>query len=120
MFVSIIESEEEIETLFHEGGWETSIENEISGIPNKFKLIHNYPNPFNLVTTIEYSLPQDTHVTITICSVSGKKVNVLKDKYQPAGNYSITWNAIGMPSGLYFCTMKANSFTQTKKMVLVK
>ncbi len=103
--------------LGDDDGFSTVI-NSIS--PMEFKLLNNYPNPFNPVTTIEYYLPQKGSVTLTIFNVSGQAVNVLKDEIQTAGNYSIMWNATDMPSGLYFCTLKANGFTETRKMVLVK
>ncbi|MFC1692733.1 T9SS type A sorting domain-containing protein [Candidatus Latescibacterota bacterium] len=88
--------------------------------PIKFALSQNYPNPFNPKTTIAYSLPHDTHVTISICNVSGQLVRVLKDDYQEAGNHSVIWNASDMPTGLYFCTLNANGLTETRKMVLLK
>ena len=85
-----------------------------------FKVSAPYPNPFNPTTTIEYSLPQDGHLILSIFNVSGQLVHVLKNELQQAGNYSITWNASEMPSGLYFCTLKSNGFTETRKMVLVR
>jgi len=103
----------------------TGIENEkikltTDNTPESFTLGQNYPNPFNTSTTIEYGLPQDGHVTMSIYNIYGQVVGVLKNEYQPAGNHSIIWDAIEEPSGLYFCTLKANGFTHTRKMVLVK
>ncbi|MFC1693738.1 T9SS type A sorting domain-containing protein [Candidatus Latescibacterota bacterium] len=89
-------------------------------LPLDFKLYENYPNPFNPVTTILYSLPQDGHMTLTIYNISGQLVRVLKDEFQSAGKHSITWNAADMPSGLYFSTLKVNGITETRKMMLVK
>jgi len=100
-----------------------SYPNEISNnhIPNLFfSLEAPYPNPFNLSTTIAYTLPLDSHVILSIYNVSGQIVSVLKDESQPAGNYSITWSAKDMPNGLYFCSLQTNGFTQTRKIVLVK
>ena len=88
--------------------------------PTDFYLKTPYPNPFNPSTTIEYSLPQDGKVTLTIFNVSGKVVYLLKDEYQQAGNHSATWDSTRFPSGLYFCILQANGFTQTKKMMLVR
>ncbi len=79
-----------------------------------------YPNPFNPTTTIEYNIPQDSHVILTIYNVSGQRISVLKDEMHTAGNYSITWNAEGLPSGLYFYTLKAKGYSETRKMVLMK
>ena len=98
----------------------TLVENTQSLYPAGFSLSNNYPNPFNPSTTIEYSIPQDSHVILTIYNVSGQRISVLKDAFQTAGNYSVTWNATGVPSGLYFCNLKANGFTKTREMVLVK
>ena len=69
---------------------------------------------------IEYRIPQDNHVILTIYNISGQRISVLKDVLQKAGNYSITWYATGLPSGLYFCNIKANGYTETRKMLLVK
>ncbi|MFC1692732.1 T9SS type A sorting domain-containing protein [Candidatus Latescibacterota bacterium] len=89
-------------------------------LPDGFMLSQNYPNPFNPATTIEYSIPHDTHVTLTIYNLSGQVVNVMKDEYQQAGKHSVTWDASDMPSGLYFYTLKANGISETRKMLLVK
>ncbi len=91
-----------------------------SGSPAEFSLSQNMPNPFNLSTTIGYSLPQNSHITLSIYSISGQRVSVLKDEYLPSGNYSATWDAKGFPSGLYFCILQANGFIETRKMMLVK
>ncbi|MBT4485214.1 MAG: T9SS type A sorting domain-containing protein [Candidatus Latescibacteria bacterium] len=87
--------------------------------PQQIK-IRNYPNPFNASTTIEYTLSRFTHATVTIYNISGQAVVVLKDEHQQAGKHTITWNAEDIPSGLYFCTMKANGISETKKMLLLK
>ena len=88
--------------------------------PVSFRLQQNYPNPFNPTTTIKYNLPQDSQVTLSIYNVSGQLVCILNDEHQSAGKHEITWDAKDMASGLYFCTLKANGFTETRKMVLVK
>ena len=88
--------------------------------PVEYISLGNYPNPFNPSTTIKYTLPQDSQVTLSIYNISGQRVSVLIDKIQPAGNYTATWDASVMPSGLYFCNLKADGFTETRKMLLVK
>ena len=88
--------------------------------PLVFHLSPNYPNPFNPTTTIEYSIPLDGHVILAIYNISGQRITVLSDKYQQAGKHSVTWNAAGMSSGLYFCTLYANGMSETRKIVLVK
>ena len=88
--------------------------------PLAFRVYQPYPNPFNPTTTIGYSVPQDTHITLSIYNGSGQLVSVLKDEYQQAGNHTVTWNATGLPSGLYFYILKADGFMETRKMSLVK
>ncbi|MFC1540976.1 T9SS type A sorting domain-containing protein [Candidatus Latescibacterota bacterium] len=89
-------------------------------IPSALEINNVYPNPFNLSTAIEYNLPQNSHITLSIYNISGQRVSVLKDEYQQAGTYTTAWDATGFPSGLYFCTLEANGFVQTRKMLLMK
>ncbi|MBX7042830.1 MAG: T9SS type A sorting domain-containing protein [Ignavibacteria bacterium] len=99
--------------------------NEISiGVPASFRLSQNYPNPFNPSTTINYDLPYDSRVNITLFDISGRQVaNVVSD-YKPAGYHTVTFNASALSSGTYFYRIDASgsgsSFTDTKKMMLVK
>ena len=86
----------------------------------EFHLKKPYPNPFNSSTIIEYSLPEEADITLTIYTISGQTATVLKDSSQKAGSYAVTWNARGMPSGIYFCTLRAEGFTTTRKMLLLK
>ena len=92
----------------------------VESVPCEFRLNTPYPNPFNPETTIEYYLPKETHVTLTIFNVSGQSISVLKDELQQSGNHIVSWKAKGLPSGLYFCTLKTNNYTDTKKMVLLR
>ncbi|MFC1552527.1 T9SS type A sorting domain-containing protein [Candidatus Latescibacterota bacterium] len=96
------------------------VDDKLIGVPTEFGLGQNYPNPFNPITKIEYGLPQDEHVKLSIYNISGQVVSVLKDEHQIAGNHSVNWNATGFPSGLYFFILQTNGFTQTRKMILVK
>lgn len=80
----------------------------------------NYPNPFNPMTTIDYSLPKDSHVTLAVYNVLGKKVATLVDMAKPAGAHSVQFNASDLPSGAYFYTLTTNAQTLTRKMLLVK
>jgi hypothetical protein len=92
-------------------------------LPVEFELHNNYPNPFNPSTTIEYSLPEKTHVTLEIYNLIGQKITTLVDDDEAAGRYNITWNAQGMSSGMYFCTMRATgkrAFEHTQKLLLMK
>ena len=89
-------------------------------VPASFELKQNYPNPFNPSTTIEYSIPKVANVTLKIFDVLGKEVATLVNESKSAGTYIINWNASNYSSGLYFYRINAGSFTETKKMFLVK
>ncbi|MBU1708283.1 lamin tail domain-containing protein, partial [bacterium] len=99
---------------------QTAVENPLSEIPDKFALFQNYPNPFNPTTTIQYTLPEISNVSINIYDILGRVAETLAHEKQPAGQYQIVWNAGDRPSGLYFIQMKAGDFIATKKMVLLK
>ena len=93
--------------------------------PEKFILKNNFPNPFNPITTIEYELPLDTHMELTIYDVQGRTVNNLINKKRNSGKSFIQWNAKDnygqtVPSGIYFFSMKAGDFQKTNKMMLLK
>jgi len=89
-------------------------------IPSTYFLEQNYPNPFNPVTHIRYGLSQEGHVHINLYNVSGQKVDVIVDERQKAGYYSIDFNAGNLASGIYFYTINANDYSETRKMALVK
>ncbi len=96
----------------------------VDNIPDQYKLSQNYPNPFNPSTVINYQLPQNSKVQLVIYNALGQKVATLIDKKQEAGyhSYKFDINTLekSLPSGIYFYTIKAGSFHQTKKMLLVK
>jgi hypothetical protein len=99
----------------------TSVELNQSGIvPNNFGVMQNYPNPFNPSTTIPFSLPSTSFVSLKIFDVLGKEVATLVNEVKSAGIYKTQWNADHMPSGIYFYRLQAGSFTETKKLVLLK
>jgi hypothetical protein len=88
--------------------------------PDKFTLIQNYPNPFNPSTKISYAIPLWCKVKLTVYNALGKEVSVLVDESQQAGEYTVEFNAVNLPSGVYFYKLEAGSFVQAKKMTLVK
>jgi hypothetical protein len=88
--------------------------------PTRYALRSNYPNPFNPSTTIEFTLAEPSIATLNVYSVTGELISTLVDGNLPAGHQSVTFNASNLPSGVYFYTLKAGSFSDTKKMVLVK
>jgi hypothetical protein len=89
-------------------------------IPVEFSLSQNYPNPFNPSTTIEYQIPFDGFVTLTIYNTIGQEVSTLVNENQPAGKYSVNFSAEILPSGLYFYTLRSGGFSETGKMLLLK
>ena len=96
-----------------------------SEIPSLFSLHQNYPNPFNPVTTLQYDLPEEGLVNITVYDMLGNVVNNLINTNQSSGTKSIQWNATnnqGEPvsAGVYLYSIEAGEFRQTKKMILLK
>ncbi len=96
-----------------------------SELPSRYSLAQNYPNPFNPSTTIEYELPADSRVLITVLNILGQNVSTVVDRMQPAGRYRVIWDARndgGTPlaTGVYFCCLQTDGFFKTTKMVLVR
>ena len=89
-------------------------------IPEDYALHPSYPNPFNPITNISYSLPIDTKVKLEVYNINGELINTLHNGIKTAGNHSIEWNAEGYPSGVYFVKLIADEFTQTQKLMLIK
>ncbi|HLF15358.1 MAG TPA: T9SS type A sorting domain-containing protein [Bacteroidota bacterium] len=89
-------------------------------IPGRFALAQNYPNPFNPATLIGYSLPVGSHVTIAVFNVFGQAVRILVDGNQGPGVKSVVFDAAGLPSGIYYCRMTAESFVQTRKLAFIR
>jgi len=98
----------------------TGIEEKPDGLIYTYKLEQNYPNPFNPITHINYSLAKASNVEITIYDILGQEVTRLVKERQNAGKYIVTLNAQALSTGLYFYKIKADNFTKTKKMLLVK
>ncbi len=93
------------------------------GVPAKFNLSQNYPNPFNPVTKIDFDIPNDTKVKITIFDLAGREVATIMNEFRTAGYYTVQYDASGISSGMYFykiMTGGENKFVMTKKLVLVK
>ena len=89
-------------------------------VPFVFELKQNYPNPFNPSTQLKYSIPQASKVVIKVFDVLGNEIKILINKERTAGTYELTWNAANLPSGVYFYQLRAGSFVETKKMILLK
>lgn len=91
-----------------------------ASVPAAFGLAQNYPNPFNPTTKIRYSLPAASNVGLRVYNTLGQLVATLVDGYRTAGEYEVEFSAKDLPSGVYYYTLKAGSFAETKKMLLVR
>ncbi len=91
-----------------------------SSQPKRFTLSQNYPNPFNPTTTISYDLPKESFVSLKVFDLLGREVATLVSEEMSAGNCSKQWNAANMSSGIYFYRLQAGTFTETKKLVLLR
>lgn len=89
-------------------------------IPSEFKLQQNYPNPFNPSTKIRFSMPVSGKVFLQVFDILGNEISVLVDSYVKAGKYEVDFNASGFSTGVYFYRLTSGSFTETRKMTLVK
>jgi hypothetical protein len=98
----------------------TTVSNELEEKPTEFSISQNYPNPFNPSTQISYALPEASNVKLDIINMLGQRVTTLVNERKTAGNYTITFDASGLSSGVYFYMIQAGEFTNTKKMLLIK
>jgi hypothetical protein len=94
-------------------------------VPESFGLSQNYPNPFNPTTDIDFALPEASNVELSVYNILGQKVITLVNKQMDAGNHKVTWAGVDesgstVASGVYFYRINAGSFTEVKKMTLLK
>jgi photosystem II stability/assembly factor-like uncharacterized protein len=101
------------------GGW-TPVEEVAGDAPTSPRLSQNYPNPFNPTTTINLHLPAAGHVTLKVFDALGREVSTLLSGELPAGVHSQEWNARGMAGGIYFCRLQTGSFTETRRITLLR
>ncbi len=95
--------------------------NQISSeVPSGYKLDQNYPNPFNPTTKIKFGVPKSGEVHLVVYDAIGKEAATLVNEQLSPGNYEVEWNASNYPSGVYYYKIYGGSFSETKKMVLVK
>ena len=92
----------------------------VNTLPAKFELYQNYPNPFNPTTTIKYSLEKTEHVTLKVYDELGNVVKTLVNGNKDAGRYSLEFNGAGLASGIYYYRITAGSFSEVKKLMLLK
>ena len=107
------------------GEWGNSGATGVRDVPKSYQLEQNYPNPFNPITTISYTLPGKSDVELAVFGVDGKLVRVLESGTKPAGTFEAHWDGRdvsghSVASGVYVYRLKAGSFNETRKMVLLK
>ncbi len=98
---------------------------EAETMPDSYALLENYPNPFNPETQIRFQLPEASHVTMRIFNSLGQEIRTLTDKQYEAGSHSVRWDSKDnqgntLSSGVYLYKVQAGTFTQVKKMTLLK
>ena len=91
-----------------------------SDIPEDYNLLQNFPNPFNPLTEIQFTLLRESHAVLTLLDIMGREIGVLVDKNLQVGKYIYNWKADNFPSGTYFYRLQAGAFKQTKKLILMK
>jgi hypothetical protein len=97
-----------------------SVNNITTEIPREYNLSQNYPNPFNPVTMIKFALPKASFVTLKVYDMLGREVSVLVNGQKSAGQYIVDFDASSLTSGVYFYTLKAGTYTESKKFTLIK
>ncbi len=92
----------------------------VKSVPSSFSLSQNYPNPFNPTTIINYSLPNESNVTLKVYNSLGQEVAFLVNRKRIAGSYDVVFDGSKLTSGMYYYSIKIGNFTSVKKMMLVK
>lgn len=100
-------------------GWDKSTSIETATVKPYF-LGQNYPNPFSPSTTIQYYLPMQQNVTLTVTTMTGTIIASLVQEQQSSGMHKVTWDASTVPGGIYFYRLQAGDYIETKKMILLK
>ncbi len=91
-----------------------------SAVKKEFRLEQNYPNPYNPSTLINFRVAQTEHVVLKVYDALGREIKTLVNEVKPQGEYHLTFNASGLPSGIYFYSLRAGGYSETKKMILIK
>lgn len=110
---------EDVTWAYGSGGGTSDVKR-IDKLANDFSLAQNYPNPFNPTTNIEYSIPQQEHVSLKVYDILGKEVASLVNDELSAGVYNVSFDGSNLSSGIYLYTLTAGNFVATKKLMLVK
>ena len=110
-----------LKQIDYDGSFKYSQEIEVDlSSPLRYSLEQNFPNPFNSMTNIKYTIPQSGSVTLIVYDLLGREVTTLLDRYQQAGSYDVIFQADELPSGIYFYTITSGNFIDTKKLILLK
>lgn len=110
-----------LKQIDYDGTFEYSHEVEIDvNKPVQYELSQNYPNPFNPTTTISFSVPENSHVSLRVFDVLGNEVTTLLDEQVSTGRHEVNFDAGNLASGVYYYTLQAGNFTSTKKLMLMK
>jgi uncharacterized Ntn-hydrolase superfamily protein len=115
-----VEPIDSLQALYDEWRMTVGVSPVHGGRPEKLALHQNYPNPFNPVTTIVYDVDRQQPVTLTIYDLLGREVVTLVDETKAPGQYVVTWDATGRPSGIYLYRMMSGSFAATRKLLLLR
>jgi hypothetical protein len=92
----------------------------LEGVPDRYALYDNYPNPFNPETTIRYGLPRPGRVRLRVFNLRGQLVATLLDGFHPAGVFEVTWRTGSEASGMYFTVIESEGWKQVKRMTLIR
>jgi len=100
-------------------------ESEAEPLPEDYALFQNYPNPFNSETQIYFQIPRFSRVRITVYNLMGNEIRVIMNGNKSPGSYRVNWDGkdnqgLVMPSGIYIFELKADGFSQSKKMIVMK
>ncbi len=97
-----------------------AVQDEVSALPARWSLEQNYPNPFNPTTVVSFQLPVASSVRLVVYDLLGREMAVPVNGKKEPGNYSVTWDASGLASGVYFYRLTAGNFVQTRRMLLIR
>ena len=93
---------------------------DFKGNPDKYELNQNYPNPFNPATTIRFSIPIRSHVSVKVFDILGNEVATVLNETKESGSYSLEFDGTSLVSGIYVYRFVAGNFTESRKMLLLK
>ena len=129
--ISIFMETGESQTELHLGSYalfdDLVLDNTVTGVsqqtythPSEYQLSQNYPNPFNPATEIEFTIPNENHVTLKVYNMMGQEIETLVDEELSQGRYKRAFNASLLSSGMYFYRLQAGNFAEVRRMALVK